>query len=116
MKQTNLNDKQCVPCQGGTKALDEEQIAILLTELGSGWLCGAGGHLYKQYEFKNFINAMTFANKIADIAEREQHHPNLVIGWGVCGVEIWTHAVNGLTENDFILAAKIDTAHKEHGH
>lgn len=110
MEKTNLIDKHCISCQGGLPALDEKQRETLLTELETGWLCGAGGHLYKQYNFKNFKDAMKFANKIADIAEQEKHHPNLVIGWGLCGVEIWTHAINGLTENDFILAAKIDNA------
>ena len=110
MKKTSLSDKHCVPCQGGMPALDETQREVLLSQLEPGWLCGAGGHLYKEYKFKNFKEAMSFANKIAAIAEQENHHPNMVIGWGMCGVEIWTHAINGLTENDFILAAKIDTA------
>ncbi|OJX13140.1 MAG: pterin-4-alpha-carbinolamine dehydratase [Caedibacter sp. 37-49] len=65
------------------------------------------GHLYKEFRFDNFIDAMTFANQIADMAEKEAHHPNLTITWGLCIVEIWTHDVGGLTENDFILAAKI---------
>lgn len=113
MKEHGLKDKHCIPCKGGGAALDELQSKMFLSQLDSGWLCGAGGHLYKQYEFKNFKNAMDFANKIAAIAEQEKHHPSMVIGWGMCGVEIWSHAINGLSENDFILAAKIDNAYSE---
>lgn len=108
MNETTLKDKHCIPYQDKTSALDKAQTESLLSQLATGWLCGAGGHLYKQYEFKDFKSAMAFANKIAALAEQENHHPGMVIGWGLCGVEIWTHAVNGLTENDFILAAKID--------
>lgn len=108
MKHSILSEKHCIPCKDNSIALDETQRQPLLAQLSPGWLCGAGGHLYKQFDFKNFKEAMRFANSIADIAEQEKHHPSLVIGWGLCGVEIWTHAVNGLTENDFILAAKID--------
>ena len=60
------------------------------------------------WDFTNFIRAMEFANKVADLAEAEGHHPDLTISWGKCGVQLWTHKVNGLTENDFILAAKVD--------
>ena len=113
MNDANLSDKSCAPCQGLVEALNESHKDILLAQLGSGWKFDTNGHLCIGYKFKNFKSAMEFANKIADIADREKHHPNLVIGWGLCGVEIWTHSINGLTENDFILAAKIDNAYSK---
>jgi 4a-hydroxytetrahydrobiopterin dehydratase len=104
----SLSEKKCVPCQGDTPALDQDQSQKLLIELKSDWQINASGHLYKSYRFKNFMNAMEFANKIAMVAEEEAHHPDLSISWGLCFVEIWTHKINGLTESDFILAAKIE--------
>jgi len=74
-----------------------------------GWkLSGDGKHISKEFKFENFLEAMGFANKITAIAEEEGHHPDLSIGWGRVGVELTTHAIKGLSENDFILAAKID--------
>lgn len=103
-----LLDKTCTPCQGGVPALNPDMALRLLSELGGGWIINVAGQLYKEYNFNNFIDAMTFANKVADIAELENHHPDLEISWGKCKIIIWTHKVNGLTENDFILAAKIN--------
>jgi 4a-hydroxytetrahydrobiopterin dehydratase len=88
--------------------LKHDEIDKLLAQLQGKWLVNALGHLYQKYEFSNFISAMDFANKIAKIAEEENHHPDLTISWGQCIVEIWTHKINGLTTSDFILAVKID--------
>lgn len=107
MDNTCLINKSCVPCQGGVPPLKEKEIAKFLAELKEGWLINNAGHLYKEYKFNNFMDAMDFANKIAELAEREAHHPDLVIAWGIVKVEIWTHKINGLSESDFILAAKI---------
>ena len=74
----------------------------------NGWCLNDVGHFNKEYFFKDFIEAMGFANKVAEIAEKEAHHPNLKISWGMCVIETWTHDINGLTESDFILATKID--------
>jgi len=104
-----LLDKNCTPCQGGVPPLDSEVASRLLEKLKSGWIINEFGHLYKVYNFNDFMDAMNFANKIAEAAEKEAHHPELVISWGKCIVKIWTHKINGLTENDFILAAKIET-------
>lgn len=104
-----LLKKTCVPCQGGMPPLPREITEKLLVELGSNWTINDIGHLYKKYLFDNFMNAMVFADKIAELAEKEAHHPDLRIAWGACIVEIWTHKINGLTESDFILAAKIET-------
>lgn len=106
---TCLLDKTCTPCQGGVPALSHDIALRLLLELGEGWIINAVGQLYKEYYFNNFIDAMIFANKVADIAELENHHPDLEIFWGKCRIKIWTHKINGLTENDFILAAKINS-------
>ena len=85
------------------------KVSRLLLELNNGWIINKLGHLYKEYNFSNFIEAMNFANRLAELAEKEAHHPDLTISWGKCTVSIWTHKVNGLTENDFILGAKIET-------
>ena len=74
----------------------------------NGWGLNDDGHLSKEYFFKDFREAMSFANKVAELAEKEAHHPNLKISWGMCAIETWTHDINGLTESDFILATKID--------
>ena len=84
-----------------------EVISRLLLDLNNGWSIDKNGHLYKEYSFENFSEAMNFANKVAELAEQENHHPELTISWGKCTVIIWTHKINGLTENDFILGTKI---------
>ncbi len=84
----------------------------LLRELDDGWHLNPDGHLERAYAFKNFADAMAFANKVADIAEDEGHHPDLYIAWGKCKVEIWTHKITGLTESDFYFAAKADRGFK----
>ena len=107
-KQCLLSQKNCIPCQGGTPPLDQSESKKLLMELQNDWQINEAGHIFKLYKFKNFTEAMQFANKVAPIAEQEAHHPDLTISWGACQVEIWTHKINGLTESDFILAAKIE--------
>lgn len=102
-----LVNKSCSPCQGGVPPFEEKKVIKLLKELGNEWTLNDAGHLYKEYLFKDFREPMVFATRVAEIAEREAHHPDLRIAWGSCTVEIWTHKINGLTENDFILAAKI---------
>ena len=107
-----LINMACIPCQGGTPPLTTKKTEKLLHELKSGWALNDEGHLYKEYKFTNFMTSMTFANKIAEIAEREGHHPDLNISWALCSVEIWTHKINSLTESDFILAAKIEAVYE----
>ncbi len=108
MVEIKLVNKSCTPCQGKVPPLPKEEIFKLLIELNNNWVLNGAGHLYKEYKFSNFIKAINFANHIAELAEKEAHHPNLWITWGMCAVEIWTHKIDGLTENDFILAAKIN--------
>jgi 4a-hydroxytetrahydrobiopterin dehydratase len=88
--------------------LPPARIAELLKELGAGWALNDAGHLFRSYSFANFATAMAFANRVGDIAEEQAHHPDLHVGWGRCDVEIWTHKIDGLTESDFFLAAKVD--------
>jgi 4a-hydroxytetrahydrobiopterin dehydratase len=82
----------------------------LLRELDEGWELNADGHLQRTYSFSNFVDAMAFANRVGDIAEEQNHHPDLAVAWGKCTVEIWTHKIQGLTESDFYFAAKADRA------
>ena len=106
-----LADKSCIPCEGGVPPLETAEIDPLLAELGGGWRLDGRGHLRKGYTFENFAAALGFADQIGVIAELEGHHPDLHVSWGECDVEIWTHKIDGLSESDFIQAAKIDRAH-----
>ena len=106
-----LLQKKCVPCEGIGKAFTEKEAQEYLKKVDN-WEIKENKRIEKTFKFKNFVQAIEFANKITEIAEQEQHHPDLYIGWGKVRVELWTHALNGLTENDFILAAKIDAIKK----
>jgi 4a-hydroxytetrahydrobiopterin dehydratase len=105
-----LADQQCIPCRGGVPPLPQARTDELLAQLDEGWALDANGHLLRVYSFNDFAAAMAFAIRVGDIAEEQGHHPDLHVGWGRCGVEIWTHKINGLTESDFFLAAKTDRA------
>ena len=105
----SLSEKHCVPCHGGVPRLTAEEIEPLLAQL-TGWEVVGGHHLSKGYEFKNFADALAFVNRVGEVAEAEGHHPNVSFGWGYARVEIHTHAIDGLSESDFILAARIDKA------
>lgn len=105
-----LADQPCIPCRGGVPPLPRERIDALQKELEPGWSLTESGHLAKSFEFRDFAEALKFANRVGAIAEREGHHPDLHVSWGRCGVEIWTHKIDGLTESDFFLAAKVDRA------
>jgi 4a-hydroxytetrahydrobiopterin dehydratase len=104
---SELAQKRCVPCEGGTPPLTGVQVEPLLRQL-DGWEVVEGKKLTKSFRFGNFVEAVDFVNKITPVAEAEGHHPDLVVRWGEVRVELWTHAVGGLSENDFIMAAKID--------
>lgn len=104
----DLAQKRCIPCEGGTVPMFKQEAEELLKQVNGWSLSEDGKKISKQFKFKNFVQAMEFANKITPIAEAEGHHPDLSIQWGRVGVELSTHAIGGLSENDFILAAKID--------
>jgi len=102
----DLTQKKCIPCEAGTPPLEEAKINELLKEIPAWTL--KEGHVYKKFKFKNFAEAMKFVNYVANIAEQEQHHPDFCVHYNKVEIELWTHAINGLSENDFIVAAKID--------
>jgi 4a-hydroxytetrahydrobiopterin dehydratase len=105
-----LAKKKCAPCEGGVPPLTPERAGELLKQLSPEWMLVDGGRLLaRSFTFKNFKQTMIFVNKVADIAEAEGHHPDMTVGYGTLGVELTTHAIGGLSENDFIVAAKIDT-------
>lgn len=79
-------------------------------ELGGGWRTIEGHHLEKEYTFPNFVDALAFTNRVGAIAEEQGHHPDIMLGWGKVRLTIWTHSINGLSESDFILGAKADSA------
>lgn len=101
-----LSEKKCVPCEGGVPKLSGEEADRLLKQV-EGWV-RQGDKIYKKFQFKKFTDSIAFVNKMADVAEAEGHHPNFTVNFREVEVSIWTHAINGLSENDFILAAKID--------
>lgn len=104
----DLAQKRCVACEGDAAPLNHAEAEVLLKQLASWTLSGDAKTLLKQFTFKNFAEALAFTNKIGAIAEEEGHHPSLALTWGKVGVELTTHAIKGLSENDFIVAAKID--------
>ena len=105
---SDLAAKNCVPCRGGVPALKGEEIQRLLEQLGNDWTVIDEHHLHKDYGFKDFAEALVFTNRIGGIAEEQGHHPDIFLAWGKVGVTIWTHKIDGLTESDFVLAAKCD--------
>jgi 4a-hydroxytetrahydrobiopterin dehydratase len=103
-----LAEKECVPCKGGVPALKGDDLVKLKHELDSGWQVVQDHQLEREFKFKDFLGALTFTNRVGELAEEQQHHPDIYLSWGKVKVTIWTHKVNGLTESDFVLAAKID--------
>jgi 4a-hydroxytetrahydrobiopterin dehydratase len=102
----DLSEKRCVPCEGGTPPLGENEIKEFMKAVPLWAL--KNGHLSRSFKFKNFLVAMDFVNSIARLAEEEGHHPDISIHYNRVDLELWTHAIKGLSENDFILAAKIN--------
>ena len=105
---SDLAAKNCVPCRGGVPPLKGREIAALLAQLGGGWHVVEEHHLEKEYGFKDFAEALAFTNRVGAIAEEQGHHPDIYLAWGKAGVKIWTHKIDGLTESDFVLAAKVE--------
>jgi 4a-hydroxytetrahydrobiopterin dehydratase len=109
---TTLTEKSCQVCEGGVPALSTKEAAVLLANIPHWEILPSGKEIKRAFQFKNFYHTMAFVNAIAWIANQEGHHPDLEIGYNYCHVRYSTHAVNGLTENDFICAAKIDKLQK----
>lgn len=105
---SELAQKECVPCKAGAPQLIGSAMRVLFEKLSNGWSIVDDHHLVKEYRFKNFREALDFTNRIGELAESQNHHPDIHLAWGRVQVSIWTHKINGLTESDFILAAKID--------
>ena len=103
-----LASRRCTPCRGDTPPLSREEATRLLGELGDDWAVVDGHHLAKTYRFPDFMSALAFVNRLGGVAEAEGHHPDIELTWGRVAVKIWTHAIDGLTESDFVLAAKAD--------
>jgi 4a-hydroxytetrahydrobiopterin dehydratase len=103
-----LAEQSCVPCRAGAPALGAEKREELQRQISPEWRILDGHHLEREFHFKNFRKALAFANAIGGIAEQQGHHPELLVGWGRVKVSLFTHVIDGLHENDFILAARID--------
>jgi len=108
MDEIDISQKSCIPCTGGVLPLDEQQIARLAPSLAPDWKIVANHHLEREVAFPDFKTALDFTNRVGAIAEGEGHHPDIHLAWGSVKLEIWTHKIDGLTESDFILAAKIE--------
>ena len=110
---TDLSQRKCIPCRGGVPPLKGRALTDLGAELGHEWRVVDEHHLEKHFKFKDFAGALAFANRAGAVAERENHHPDLLVRWGEVVVTVWTHKIDGLTESDFVLAAKIEADHQE---
>ena len=106
METCDLTNKKCKPCEGGVPPLTDDQVTEFMKQV-SGW-ARVGNKIEKKVKFKDFVENMKFVNKLADVAESEGHHPDLFIHYNELTITLWTHAIGGLSENDFIVAAKAD--------
>jgi 4a-hydroxytetrahydrobiopterin dehydratase len=103
----DLAERECVPCRGGVPPMTGEEIKKFSSQVGD-WRVISDHHLARSYRFKDFRETLDFVNRIGELAEQQGHHPDICFGWGKADVSIWTHKIDGLTESDFVLAAKID--------
>ena len=106
----SLADKKCIPCAGGVDPLKGEALQDLMKELDSDWQLVEEHHLQRDFDFDDFKQALDFTNRVGAIAEEQGHHPDIFLTYGRVTVKIWTHKIDGLTESDFIFAAKVDRA------
>jgi 4a-hydroxytetrahydrobiopterin dehydratase len=102
-----LADKKCVPCRGGVPPLKGSALDALHQQVPQ-WTVSNEHHLSREFRFPDFKQALAFVNRVGEVAEQEGHHPDIQLSWGKVGITLWTHKIDGLTESDFILAAKID--------
>jgi 4a-hydroxytetrahydrobiopterin dehydratase len=106
---SDLTQKKCVPCEDGVEPLTRDQASSMMKQLSAQWmLADDAKSIRSEWKFRNFYHTMSFVNAVAHVANAEDHHPDLEVGWGYCRVKYNTHAIGGLSENDFICAAKID--------
>lgn len=107
---SKLAQKTCVPCRGGEPPLKGAALETLQRELGAGWRVVDEHHLEKEYSFPTYRDALDFVNLVADIAEEQDHHPDIHLTWRKVKVSVWTHKIDGLAQSDFVFAAKVDAA------
>ena len=107
-RHSELAARTCVPCKGGTAPLRAPELDDLLARLGGGWQVIEEHHLEKEFRFENFQEALHFTNRVGAMAEEKFHHPDIHLAWGRVRVVIWTHKIDGLTESDFVFAAKAE--------
>ena len=105
---TELAQKHCIPCRGGVPPLKGEGLNTLHRQLDADWQVIDEHHLQRRFKFKNFRQALEFTNRVGELAEQQGHHPDICLGWGKVELTVWTHKIDGLTESDFIFAAKVD--------
>jgi len=105
---SDLAAKRCVPCEGDVPPLDDDAQADLLVQLADGWNVIEGHHLLREWSFPDFVSALEFTNSAGAVCEEQGHHADFEVGWGRVRAMIWTHKIDGLTESDFVLAAKFD--------
>lgn len=108
MEACDLSKRDCIPCKGGVAPLQGAALEAMQRQLGNGWQVIDGLRLEKEYPFRNFKDALAFTNRVGSLAESVGHHPDIYLAWGKVRLMIWTHKINGLSESDFILAAKAD--------
>lgn len=104
----NLSNKKCVPCEGGVEPFTPIQTAQYLEEIGGDWIVTDNLKISKEFRFRNYQQTMAFVNRVAEIADAENHHPVMHVYYSKAAIELWTHSIGGLSENDFIMAAKIN--------
>jgi 4a-hydroxytetrahydrobiopterin dehydratase len=107
-----LADQQCVPCRGGVPALEGKELEKLHKQVHK-WSVINGHHLHREFKFPDFKQALDFVNRVGALAEEQGHHPDILLAWGKAGITLWTHKIDGLTESDFVMAAKVDRLNGE---
>lgn len=117
---SDLANKKCIPCKGDVPPLKGHDLTLFLDKLANGWRSIEEHHLEKKYDFPNFRQALDFTVRVGELAEQQGHHPDIHLAWGKVILTVWTHKIDGLTESDFIFAAKADrefnqSAPKSHG-
>lgn len=110
-----LTKKRCIPCEGGVPHLQGKELQALMQELGHDWELIDERKLQKEFRFSNFREALNYTIAVGELAEEENHHPDVLLSWGKVQLVIWTHKINGLTESDFILAAKCEEIYHKKG-
>lgn len=105
---SDLAQKECVPCKGGHPPLKGGELARLSGQLAAGWRVVNEHHLEREFKFPDFSHALAFTNQVGQLAESQNHHPDIYLAWGKVKLTLWTHKIDGLTESDFVFAAKVD--------